>query len=77
MNNRIWDVEDPVRVYSTLDLGISTVTSGFSLDDAAQANLNDKLNKGTVTDLQIVTHTDEKTNLSHALFFQYRYCILQ
>ena len=58
-----------MRVYSTLDLGISTVTSGFSLDDAAQANLNDKLNKGTVTDLQIVTHTDEKTSLSHALFF--------
>ena len=68
-STRIWNVELPEQVYSTLDLGISSVTSGFSLDEAAQADFYDKLDKGTGTDLQIVTHTDEKTNLSHALFF--------
>jgi hypothetical protein len=63
----LYDLAYPAWVYTVLESGISDVTSGFNQEDFTQ--LGDKIIAGTGAFVQVVTHMDPKTNLSHALLF--------
>jgi hypothetical protein len=65
----IWTLANDVQAYSTLGEGITGQSDGFILSqDDYQAYL-DAIDEGTATDIQIVTHLDPSTNLTHALLF--------
>jgi hypothetical protein len=65
----IWTLANNVQAFSTLGEGITGQSDGFILSrDDYQAYLN-QIDQGAGTDIQIVTHLDPNTNLTHALLF--------